>query len=487
MRKINNFRGRFAFSVVSSPDFASPQTPTAAKIDSSLINGKHVVLTQKLVLWKGDQIFIDNRITRLTPTSSVSGGEKWWSDGENSWWLPEQPNGDNPIATNLETPVPATIFDPLQIAGPQASNLNFRPYALKRYGARIVGKEQFDGLDCLRVEYDFAPKGRDESVRGYTLICPERDYKEVFREHHLSTGEKTGVREVITKRTVRQFTKFQGMWLPSASSFEWQDVFADGQVRLSRLEEFRIVELQIGAVENESALAPLWSPGTLIYRSGVEDVEVAGGDLSNLEEQLQDGKFEALDTWQIPQPQSFTQKSNAVTGAANALPRAEDDPTNEIALAKPTVKVGDVAPDFTVSDMNGKTWKLSELKGKKNLLLTFFPKCFTGGCANHLSSLRDKQKEFDALDTQILAVSVDSADGDKGQKAFAAQWQLGFPLVPDSSRSLSKLFGAAQTDKQLAARMSVFIDKTGIVRWVDANVNVASHGADALARIKAET
>lgn len=166
-----------------------------------------------------------------------------------------------------------------------------------------------------------------------------------------------------------------------------------------------------------------------------------------------------------------------------ALPRAEDDPTNVIAKPTVKVKVGDAAPNFSVTDMNGKEWKLSELKGKKNLILTFFPKCFTGGCANHLSSLRDHQSEFDATDTQILAVSVDPAEGEKGQKAFAAQWKLGFPMIPDTSRALSQIYGAAQNDKQLAARMSVLIDKAGIVRWIDTDVHVQTHGADVLAKI----
>ena len=173
------------------------------------------------------------------------------------------------------------------------------------------------------------------------------------------------------------------------------------------------------------------------------------------------------------------------TAEAAGLPRAEDDPTVQIGQARPTVKVGNAAPDFTTVDMNGKSWKLSELKNQKSVLLTFFPKCFTGGCANHLSSLRDKQREFDALGVQILAVSVDAAEGEKGQKAFAKQWQLGFPLVPDTSRSLSKLFGAVQSDKQLSARMSLFIDKTGLVRIVETDVPVATHGQEMLEQIKA--
>ena len=121
------------------------------------------------------------------------------------------------------------------------------------------------------------------------------------------------------------------------------------------------------------------------------------------------------------------------------------------------------------------------VEGQKNLLLTFFPKCFTGGCANHLSSLRDQQAAFDAADIQILAVSVDDAEGERGQLAFTQQWKLGFPLVPDTKRELSKLFGAAQNDQQLAARMTLLIDKQGIVRLVDTNVHVRTHGADVLA------
>jgi peroxiredoxin (alkyl hydroperoxide reductase subunit C) len=172
------------------------------------------------------------------------------------------------------------------------------------------------------------------------------------------------------------------------------------------------------------------------------------------------------------------------TPDASSLPRAEDDPNNQIAVATPTVKVGQPAPGFVATDMNGKIWKLSDLKGKKNLLLTFFPKCFTGGCANHLSSLRDHQAEFDAANTQILAVSVDPAEGEKGQKAFAAQWRFTFPLLPDTKRELTRLYGATQDDKQLAARMSVLIDKAGIVRWIDTDVHVSTHGVDVLAKMR---
>ncbi len=171
--------------------------------------------------------------------------------------------------------------------------------------------------------------------------------------------------------------------------------------------------------------------------------------------------------------------------AAARLPRAEEDRTVEIAVAKPSVSPGDRAPDFTVIDARGARWRLSELRGKKNVLLTFFPRCFTGGCATHLAALRDRSEELDAADIQVIAVSVDPAEGEQGQLAFAQRWQLAFPLIPDTDRRLGKLFGAIRTDQQLAARMSVFIDKEGIVRFVDTAIDVANHGADVLARVRA--
>jgi peroxiredoxin len=163
---------------------------------------------------------------------------------------------------------------------------------------------------------------------------------------------------------------------------------------------------------------------------------------------------------------------------------AEDGQPNKIAAPQVTVEVGQTAPDFSVNDADGKAWKLSDLKGKKAVLLTFFPKCFTGGCANHLSSLRDHQAEFDKNDVQIIAVSVDPADGEKGQKAFAEQWKLMFPLIPDTDRELCKLYGAVQQNDERAARMTVLIDKEGIVRFVDTNVIVKTHGADMLAKLR---
>ena len=103
---------------------------------------------------------------------------------------------------------------------------------------------------------------------------------------------------------------------------------------------------------------------------------------------------------------------------------------------------------------------------------------------SHLSSLRAERYAFAANDTEILAVSVDPAEGEKGQIAFAEHLGLDYPLVPDTGRNLSILYGAAQNPDQAASRMSVLIDKDGIVRLIDKQVRVRTHGADILAQMR---
>jgi peroxiredoxin Q/BCP len=173
------------------------------------------------------------------------------------------------------------------------------------------------------------------------------------------------------------------------------------------------------------------------------------------------------------------------------LPTSESDPANvklQILLAgtpdpTPQLEVGEIAPDFQFPDANGQWRRVSALRGRKNLLLTFFPKCFTGKCRNHLVSLREQFPAFVAANTEIWAVSVDPAQGETGQLAFARELILPFPLLPDVGRNVCILYGAAGAFNHLAQRQSVLIDKNGIVRWITKTVGVETHGEDVLAKI----
>ena len=149
------------------------------------------------------------------------------------------------------------------------------------------------------------------------------------------------------------------------------------------------------------------------------------------------------------------------------------------ALAAPVV-LNAPAPLFAGLDADGKTVASRDYVGKSNLLLTFFPHCFTGGCESHLSSLRDAAPALAATGTRVVAVSTDEA---AQVKAFAAQLGLPFPIVSDTSRQIALAFGAAQSKSEAPSRISVLIDKRGIVRWIDTDVHVQTHGADVLSKI----
>lgn len=150
----------------------------------------------------------------------------------------------------------------------------------------------------------------------------------------------------------------------------------------------------------------------------------------------------------------------------------------------PPFRVGLPAPDFSMPDMNGVSRRPLDLKGKKYLLLTFFPKCFTGTCSKQLESFRDAWPQLQEGDIEVWGVSVDPAEGEKGQRAFAEFLKLPFPLLPDIGRNLSILYGAAQSPNQTSSRMSVLIDKQGIVRWIDRQINPTTHGADVVVKVK---
>ncbi len=151
----------------------------------------------------------------------------------------------------------------------------------------------------------------------------------------------------------------------------------------------------------------------------------------------------------------------------------------------PRLEIGRAAPDWSVVDFQNRVRRLGDYRGQKNVLLTFFPKCFTGGCANHLRSLNETLNAFASNDTQIIAVSFDSAEGERGQIEFAQQLNLGFPLIPDTGRNLALLYEAAFSPQQPApSRMTFLIDKDGVLRTIDREVQTLTHGPDTIAKMR---
>lgn len=131
------------------------------------------------------------------------------------------------------------------------------------------------------------------------------------------------------------------------------------------------------------------------------------------------------------------------------------------------VEVGQAVPDVTLVSANRTAVKLRELLGKPTVLL-FFPGAFTGTCTKEMCAFRDSLAQFNALDAQVVGISVDSP---VAQQAFATQHGLTFPLLSDFNREAVKAFGVEDPNfwggllPGVAWRSVFVVDRGGTVRW----------------------
>jgi peroxiredoxin len=128
----------------------------------------------------------------------------------------------------------------------------------------------------------------------------------------------------------------------------------------------------------------------------------------------------------------------------------------------PELKVGDIAPDFELEDQNGRKVKLSSFRGKKNVILAFFPFAFSPVCTNELGDLKEREDAIKKLDAQVLAASIDST---WTQKAFGKELEVKFPLLSDFGKKVAPLFGALYEDKGFTKRAVFVVDKTGRIAY----------------------
>ncbi|MEV7322677.1 peroxiredoxin [Streptomyces sp. NPDC093970] len=132
------------------------------------------------------------------------------------------------------------------------------------------------------------------------------------------------------------------------------------------------------------------------------------------------------------------------------------------------IQVGDKAPDFELKDNHGRSVRLSDFRGEKNVVLLFYPFAFTGVCTGELCELRDNLPRFEDRDTQLLAVSNDSIHT---LRVFAEQEGLEYPLLSDfwPHGGTSRDYGVFDEAKGCAVRGTFVIDKEGVVRWTVVN------------------
>lgn len=139
-----------------------------------------------------------------------------------------------------------------------------------------------------------------------------------------------------------------------------------------------------------------------------------------------------------------------------------------------TLRVGDIALDFSAQLSNGETFSLKDRRGRKNIVLYFYPKDFTSGCTKEACYFRDFKKEFEELDAEIIGVSRDTPDS---HLRFSEKHHLNFPLISDPDNQLGDLYGVTRAGGRLGVRRTTFvIDKQGIIREIiHKEINMFEH------------
>ncbi len=131
-----------------------------------------------------------------------------------------------------------------------------------------------------------------------------------------------------------------------------------------------------------------------------------------------------------------------------------------------TLKTGELAPSFTLKDSDCKDVSLSDYKGKTVTIL-FFPLAFTGVCTEELCHMRDNYSKYEKLNSEIIAISVDSPFT---LAKFKADNNLNFTVLSDFNKDVSQAFGAYYEDfvlglKGVSKRATFIIDGDGKVQY----------------------
>ncbi|MBI4365645.1 MAG: peroxiredoxin [Deltaproteobacteria bacterium] len=127
------------------------------------------------------------------------------------------------------------------------------------------------------------------------------------------------------------------------------------------------------------------------------------------------------------------------------------------------IRAGQAAPDFTLKDQQNQDVRLHDFRGKKPVVLLFYPLDWSPVCTPENQCFSRDQDRFTTLGAEVFGVSVDSV---WSHKAFAERYGLTHRLLADMHREVCKAYGLWIPEANIARRATVIVDTNGIVAWV---------------------
>ena len=165
---------------------------------------------------------------------------------------------------------------------------------------------------------------------------------------------------------------------------------------------------------------------------------------------------------------------------------------------QPTLKVGDMAPDFNLAGTDGKSHKLSSYRGKAAVVIAWFPKAFTSGCTIECKSLADNGEKIRKYDVVYFMASTDTIEentkfakatsvtlpGRGGAEATVVEKkEADFPMLSDPTMETARAYGVVTGERKAASRWTFYIDKAGKIAAIETAVRPATSAEDMIAKL----
>ena len=144
-------------------------------------------------------------------------------------------------------------------------------------------------------------------------------------------------------------------------------------------------------------------------------------------------------------------------------------------------KVGEQAPEFKLPGSDGKSYSLKDFKGKKAVVVAWFPKAFTGGCTAECKNMKEEGEAIRKFDVAYFTASTDTPEENK---KFAESLKLDYPILSDPQKKVAKEYGVLNDQRGFANRWTFYIGEDGKILHVDKKVETKSHGKDIATKLK---